>query len=90
MLQNVAEQITEGTDYIVIAHKDGKYGGISKGNTDAIAQAFFTLMHDPKSKAGAALFRIMKLNVLNTLNNPTPFAANLAESIHNVLDKENE
>ena len=40
MLQNVAEQITEGTDYIVIAHKDGKYGGISKGNTDAIAQAF--------------------------------------------------
>ena len=78
------------TDLLIISHKDGQCGAVSHGNTDNIAQALFSCMHQPGNPIGQAIYRIIKLNAMNILSNPSPYAVDLSEAIVNLIPEENE
>lgn len=80
----------EDADILVIAHKDGKCGSVLHGNGENVAQAIFACMHQPDSPIGREIYRIIRLNVMNILHNPSPFAANLAETVVNMIPEQDE
>lgn len=89
-LNNQAAKILgEGADYIVIAQKDGQCGGTIRGNVENIAQAFFALIHQDNELA-KAVYRIIKLNAMNIVKNPSPFAMDLSEAISNLIPETDE
>lgn len=90
-LSNKAAQILgDGADYIIIAHKDGLCGGAAKGNIDNIAQAFFALLHQQNGDLAKAVFRIIKLNAMNIIGNPSPYAIELSNAISNLIPENDE
>lgn len=90
-LQKAAAKIFgDEADYIIIAHQDGPCGGVTHGRTEYIAQALFALLHQQDNELSQVVYRIIKMNVLNILSNPSPYAVDLARSINNVISKTNE
>jgi len=75
----------EDADILIIAHKDGQCGSVLHGNGENIAQAIFACMHQPNSPIAREMYRIIRLNVMNILNNPSPYAANLAETVVSMI-----
>ena len=92
LLEKAEKIMGKDADMIILSHADGKFGAITHGSTENIAQAIFSCMHQPNHPISQVLYRIIKLNVLNILNNPSPFAVDLIDAINNVLpnlDEEN-
>ena len=77
LLKKAQEILGEGSDFLIIAHKDGQCGAIAHGDTDTISQAIFSCMHQPDNPIGQTLYRIIQLNVTNILTNPSPYAKSL-------------
>lgn len=90
LLEQATMIMGQKADILIIAHKDGQCGAVTHGNTDNIAQAIFSCMHQPDNPIGQAIYRIIKLNVMNILANPSPYAVNLTESITNILPEDHE
>lgn len=87
--KSAAKTLGDGADYIVIAHKEGQSGGTIKGNVDNIAQAFFALLHQDNDLA-KAVYRIIKLNAMNIINNPSPYAMDLSNALSNLVPETDE
>lgn len=77
LLKKAQEIMGEGSDFLIIAHKDGQCGAVAHGETDTIAQAIFSCMHQPDNPIGQTLYRIIQLIVTNILANPSPYARSL-------------
>lgn len=90
LLEQATMIMGQEADILIIAHKDEQCGAVTHGNTDNIAQAIFSCMHQPDNPIGQAIYRIIKLNVMNILANPSPYAVNLTESITNILPEDHE
>lgn len=88
--EEVAKILGNDADYIIIAHKNGQCGGSARGDINNIAQAFFALLHQDKGELAKAVYRIIKLNVMNIMANPSPYAIDLSQSISNVLPEKND
>lgn len=86
--EKAAQILGDDADYIIIAHKDGLCGGSARGSIDNIAQAFFALLHQQNGDLSKAAFRIIKLNAMNIMANPSPYAAELSEGISNAIPGE--
>lgn len=90
-LSEMAEQVMgPDADYIVIAHKKGQCGGIVKGNIDNIAQTLFALIHQQGEDLSKAVFKIIKLNAMNIIANPSPYAAEFLAALTDVTPKDDE
>lgn len=85
-----AEIMDDGTDYIIIAHKNGQCGGSVYGNVDNIAQAFFALLHQKNGDLAKAVFRIIKLNAMNIVSNPSPYTVDLSNTLSNMIPDNDE
>ena len=82
LLKKAQEIMGEGSDFLIIAHKEGQCGAVAHGDTDTIAQAIFSCMHQPDNPIGQTLYRIIQLNVTNILANPSPYANRLRFDIN--------
>lgn len=92
LLEKAEKIMGKESDLLILAHNDGQCGAVTHGSTDNIAQAIFSCMHQPDNPIGQVFYRIIKLIVLNILNNPSPYADDLINSINNILpelDEEN-
>lgn len=85
LLEKTTKIMGEDADILVLVHKDGKCGGIAHGSTEALAESIFANIHNSADQMSSVLYRIIKLNVLNILGNPTVFAGDLMEAIESVL-----
>lgn len=89
-LNNVAAKtLGDGADYIIIAQKDGQCGGTMHGNIELIAQSFFALLHQDNDLA-KAVYRIIKLNAMNIISNPSPYAMDLSGALSNLVPETDE
>lgn len=88
-IELLAEQAREifgdETEFLLVTNSDHVCGAICHGQVESIAEAVFACIHDSTKPASAALYRILKLNVMNILDNPSPFGADLAEAIVNTI-----
>lgn len=83
LLKKAQEIMGERSDFLIIAHKDGQCGVVAHGETDTIAQAIFSCMHQPENPIGQTLYRIIQLNVTNILANPSsPYVNSLRFDIN--------
>lgn len=89
LLRQTQETMGEKSDFIIVTHSEGAYCTIIGGKEENIAEAIFTSMHDPDNSASPALYRILKLVVLNTIRNSSSFAHDLIDSLYKNLP-ENE
>lgn len=81
--KKVLKELGEDSDVLITTFNNGHCGSIMRGATQNIAQSMFALIHDPKNKMSIDLYRVIKLVVLNIVNNESPFAADLLTSILN-------
>lgn len=80
----------EDADFMIIAHtKNGMLSAATHGNTEEIAQSLFANIHNTTNAVGQTLYRMLKLNVMNILNNPSCYAQDLMMAINNVLNNKN-
>lgn len=87
-LSELANEILgEDSEYLIITHKNGKCSAVAHGQTDKIAEAVFSCMHQFSSPLGKPLYHIIKSNALNILRNPSPFTQDLISRIENALPK---
>lgn len=85
LLREAKKIMGEDADIFIISHKDGQCGAVTHGKSDNIAQAIFACMHQPNNPIGAAIYRIIKLNVMNMISNDSPYSADLLQSINSIL-----
>lgn len=85
LLDQARQIMGDDADFFIIAHKKDKCGAVAHGNTDTIAQAIFSCMHNPGNPIGATMYRIIKLNVMNILKSPSPYALDLIDTINSIL-----
>lgn len=90
LLEKALKLFGEDADITVIVHKDGQCGAMIHGTVDNNAKAMFACMHQQNQNIGNALYRILKLNLLNIIGNISPFMTDLLESIKQVSDKLNK
>lgn len=81
--KKVTKELGVGSDVLIITFNEGHCGSIMRGETQNIAHSLFALIHDPNNKISMDLYRVIKLVVLNIVNNESPFAADLLTSILN-------
>lgn len=92
LLERAEKIMGKDADILILSHIDGKCGAVTHGSTENIAQAIFSCIHQPNNPIGKVIYRIIKLNVMNILNNPSPFAGDLIDAINSILpdpDEEN-
>ena len=83
-LQNdVVKKLGDDSDLLVTVFNNGQCGCAMHGETQNIAHSLFALIHDNDSKLAPDLYRVIKLIVLNIVNNESPYAADLLQSILN-------
>lgn len=85
LLKKAQQIMGDDSDFLIIAHKDGQCGAVAHGETDNIAQAIFSCMHQPNNPIGSTLYRIIKLNVMNMLRNPSIYAKDMLDSIDLII-----
>ena len=81
--KKAAKELGEGTDMLITSFDNGNCGCIMQGASQNIAHSIFALIHDPKNEMSMNLYRIIKLVVLNIVNNESPYAMDLLTSILN-------
>ena len=81
--EKAIKEFGKDSDILITTFKDGHCGSIMRGDAQNIAHSLFALIHDPNSKAGIDLYRVIKLVVLNIVSNESPFAADLLTGILN-------
>lgn len=90
-LQEQATKIMgQDADLLIIAHKDGQFGTVKHGDADNIAQALFSCMYQPDNPIGKAVYRIIKLYVMNLFANSSSYAIDLTKSITNIIQNKDE
>lgn len=87
LLKGAKEIMGENADMLIISHQNEKCGAVTHGNVDNIAKAIFSCMHQPNNPIGTAIYRIIKLNVLNIISNESPYSADLIRSINSILSE---
>lgn len=87
LLKEAFNLMGEDSDIVIIAHKDGKCASIIHGSVEINARSIFSFIHRPEDKVGQALYRILKLNVLNILGNNSPLSHDLIDSINDLAEK---
>lgn len=87
LLQEATKFFGENSDIMIFVHKDGQCGSVIHGSIDNNARSLFACMHQPDNEIGQAIYRILKLNLLNVISNPSPYAKDLVDSIAEVADK---
>lgn len=85
LLQEAKKIMGKNADIFIISHKDGQCSAVTHGDSDNIAQAIFSCMHQPNNPIGAAIYRILKLNAMNMIANNSPYSADLLQSINSIL-----
>lgn len=90
LLQKATKILDENTDLLIITHLEGNCGVVTHGNTDNLAQSIFSSMHQSERPISEVLYRIVKLNVMNILANPSPYSADFLDAINNVLPDHEE
>lgn len=86
LLEQALKIMGEDSDIMIIAHKNGQCGSVIHGSIDRNAQAMFACMHQEDEKVGNAVYRIIKLNAINLVTNPSPYAQDLMCSIEKAID----
>lgn len=86
LLEKVMTTIDKDSDAVVLVHKGGKCGAVVHGNIEHNAMSMFSCMHQTEGELGTALYNILKLNVLNILGNPSPYADDLLNAINNLAN----
>lgn len=81
--KKVVKELGEGSDVLITTFSEGHCGSIMRGEAQNIAHSLFALIHDPNNKMSMDLYRVIKLVVLNIVNNETPYAVDLLTSILN-------
>ena len=81
--KKVVKELGEGSDVLITTFSEGHCGSIMRGEAQNIAHSLFALIHDQNNKMSMDLYRVIKLVVLNIVNNETPYAADLLTSILN-------
>lgn len=81
--KKVVKELGEGSDVLITTFNEGHCGSIMRGEAQNIAHSLFALIHDQNNKMSMDLYRVIKLVVLNIVNNETPYAADLLTSILN-------
>lgn len=84
------ETLGNDSDYIIIAHKNGQCSGAFHGEAANIAQAIFALIHKDNGLLAKAIYRIIKLNAMNIMANPSPYALDLSEALSKVISETDE
>ncbi len=85
LLKHAQKIMGPEADFIIISHKDSQFGAVAHGNSNSIAQALFSCMHQQEQSVNNKLYQILKLVVLNTIHNPSPYTDDLLVSINNIL-----
>lgn len=89
LLKKAREIMGDDADIFIIVHKDTQCGTIMRGRPENIAHAAFSCIHLPDNPIGQNIYDIIKLNVINIINNPSPYTSDLINTITNILhDKE--
>ena len=86
LLQKALQIVGEDSDIMIILHKEGQCGAVVHGSIDNNAKALFACVHQPNNKIGEALYRILKLNVINLITNPTPYGQDLVDSLNRMAE----
>lgn len=81
--KKATKELGEETDMLITSFNDGHCGCIMRGASQNIAHSIFALIHDPKNEMSTNLYRVIKLVVLNIVNNESPYAMDLLTSILN-------
>ena len=81
--KKVVKELGEGSDVLITTFSEGHCGSIMRGEAQNIAHSLFALILDPNNKMSIDLYRVIKLVVLNIVNNETPYAVDLLTSILN-------
>lgn len=87
LLEQAIQIMGEDADIMIVTHKNGQCGAVIHGNVDNCAQAVFACIHQTDDKVGNAVYRIVKLNAINLLTNPTPYGQDLSDSIEEAVDE---
>lgn len=90
LIKKATEIMGDDADILIIAHKDGKCGAVCHGSTDNVAHAIFSCIHQKNEPISKVLYRIVKLNVMNIISNPSPYAENILDSITSILPDDEE
>lgn len=88
LLQKAIDIMGQDSDLLIIAHKEGQCGAVVHGGTGNIAQAIFSCIHQPDNPTGNSLYQMIKLNAVNILKNPSPYAIDLIDAINNIIPDE--
>lgn len=89
-MKKALDVLKENSSALIITNKDGLCGAALRGDVEEVAQALFTCMHDKDSEVSEHLYRILKLNVMNILNNPSKYKLDLLNLILNLARNRNE
>jgi len=81
--KKMVKELGEKADALITTFNDGHCGCIMRGEVQNIAHSMFALIHDKNNKMSLDLYRVIKLVVLNIVNNESPYAMDLLQSILN-------
>lgn len=81
--KKTVKDLGKDTDVLIASFNEGHCGCVMRGASQNIAHSIFALIHDPKNSMGNDLYRVIKLVVLNIVNNESPYAMDLLTSILN-------
>ncbi len=90
LLKLAKEIYGDEADLLILAQQNQRCGVVVHGDYDNIAKSIFAAIHTPNNQMGAALYRILKNVIINTLNNPTAYSADLLNAIQTVLSQYEE
>lgn len=85
LLKQARDIMGEDADYLIIARKDGQFGAAAHGSAEDIAEAIFSCMHNTKDSMSQALYRIIKLNVMNIMGNQSCFSYDLVNTLESIF-----
>lgn len=89
VLEQAIKIYGDDTDILIIAHNNGQCTSALHGNGEKIADALFSCMQNTNGPIAGEIYRILRLNVMNILYNPSPYAMNLMETIINMVPPQN-
>ncbi len=78
------KELGDTADTLLVSFDEGQCSCIMHGESQNIAHAIFALIHNSQNQTSMDLYRIVKLIVLNIVNNESPYAMDLLQSILNV------
>lgn len=89
LMEQAKKIMGENSDFMIICHKEGHCGAVTHGDTETIAQAIFSCMHQPDNPIGQTIYRILKMNVMNIITNPSPYTVDFVDTLATLFHKIN-